>query len=342
MRSLILGCAGPELSRAERQFFIDTDPFGFILFQRNCESPEQIRMLTEDLRDCVGRHAPVLIDQEGGRVQRLKPPQWRAAPPAAFFGKLYAEDPVRAEQAVRINARMIAAELMACGVDVDCLPLLDVRQDGAHDVIGDRAFAYMPDIVARLGRAQAEGLAAGGVAPVMKHIPGHGRAGVDSHHALPRVDTGRDELTAIDFAPFKALKDLPMAMTAHVIYETLDSERAATVSATVIGDVIRKEIGFDGLLMSDDISMKALADPLDVSTTQALEAGCDVVLHCSGDMSEMQAVAGVAPVLSGDGLARAETVLGFLDRIRRDFRPMPFEALLSSFAELTGENQAST
>lgn len=342
MRALILGCAGPELSRAERQFFIDTDPFGFILFQRNCESPEQIRMLTEDLRDCVGRHAPVLIDQEGGRVQRLKPPQWRAAPPAALFGKLYAEDPVRAEQAVRVNARLIASELTECGVDVDCLPLLDVRQDGAHDVIGDRAFSYTPEIVSRLGRAQAEGLAAGGVAPVMKHIPGHGRAGVDSHHALPRVDTERGELAAIDFAPFKALKDLPMAMTAHVIYEALDLVRAATVSPAVIGEVIRQEIGFDGLLMSDDISMKALADPLEISSAKALEAGCDVVLHCNGDMGEMQAVAGVAPDLSGKSLSRAEMVLGFLERIRREARPAVYEELLSSFAELTGENLAST
>ena len=255
-----------------------------------------------------------------------------------MFGELYAEDPVRAEQAARVNARLIAAELSACGVDVDCLPLLDVRQDGAHDVIGDRAFAYTPEIVSRLGRAQSEGLAAGGVAPVMKHIPGHGRAGVDSHHALPRVDTALTELTAIDFAPFKALRDLPMAMTAHVIYETLDPERVATVSPRIIDEIIRAEIGFDGLLMSDDISMKAL----EISTARALEAGCDVVLHCNGDMAEMQMVAGAAPALSGSALARAEAVLGFLDRIRRDSRPMPFEELLASFAELTGTSQAAT
>lgn len=341
MRALILGCAGPELSRAERQFFIDTDPFGFILFQRNCQSPEQIRMLTEDLRDCVGRHAPVLIDQEGGRVQRLKPPQWRAAPPAALFGTIYAKDPVRAEQAARVNARLIAAELTACGVDVDCLPLLDVRQDGAHDVIGDRAFAYTPEIVARLGRAQAEGLAAGGVAPVMKHIPGHGRAGVDSHHALPRVDTGLDELIAVDFAPFRTLKDLPMAMTAHVVYEVLDTERAATVSPIVIGEAIRTEIGFDGLLMSDDISMKALAEPLDVSTARALEAGCDVVLHCNGDMTEMQTVSGATPPLSGQALRRAETALGLLERIRRESRPADVNELLASFASLVAAEQAA-
>ncbi|MEO9899487.1 beta-N-acetylhexosaminidase [Nisaea sp.] len=336
MRALILGCAGPELSRAERQFFIDIDPFGFILFQRNCESPAQIRMLTEDLRDCVGRHAPVLIDQEGGRVQRLKPPQWRAAPPAALFGVLYADNPIRAEQAVRINARLIAAELTECGVDVDCLPLLDVRQDGAHDVIGDRAFAYTPEIVSRLGRAQAEGLAAGGVAPVMKHIPGHGRAGVDSHHSLPRDDTERDELASIDFTPFRDLRDLPMAMTGHVVYEAFDAVRAATVSPVVIRDIIRKEIGFDGLLMTDDISMKALADPLEISSAKALEAGCDVVLHCNGDMTEMQAVAGAAPVLSGKALSRAEMVRGFLERIRREAQPVVHEELLASFVALTG------
>ena len=340
MRATIFGCAGPNLTQAERQFFNDTDPFGFILFQRNCESPEQIRMLTEDLRRCVGRHAPVLIDQEGGRVQRLKPPQWRAAPPAALFGELYAEDPVRAEQAVRLNAQLIASELMDCGVDVDCLPLLDVRQHGAHDVIGDRAFAYSPEIVARLGRAQAEGLAAGGVAPVMKHIPGHGRAGVDSHHALPRTDTEADVLATIDFAAFKALKDLPMAMTAHVVYEAFDPEQAATVSATVVGDVIRREIGFDGLLMTDDISMKALSDPLEVSSRRALEAGCDVILHCNGDMSEMRAVADIVPHFSGKALRRAEMVLGVLERIRREAQTASFDTLLQDFTELFGKDQA--
>jgi len=336
MRALILGCAGTELSRAERQFFVETEPFGFILFQRNCESPEQIRMLTEDLRDCVGRHAPVLIDQEGGRVQRLKPPQWRKAPPAALFGELYRQDAVRAEQAARVNARLIAAELTACGVDVDCLPLLDVRQDGAHDVIGDRAFAGDAEIVARLGRAQAEGLAAGGVVPVMKHIPGHGRAGVDSHHALPRVDTPRETLEAVDFAPFKALASLPMAMTAHVVYESLDAENAATISPVIIRDCIRGGIGFDGLLMTDDISMKALAAPLAVSAARALDAGCDVVLHCNGDMEEMREIAGAVPELSGEPLRRADMVLSFMERIRRDAQPAHTEDLLASFAELSG------
>jgi beta-N-acetylhexosaminidase len=336
MRALILGCAGPELTRAERELFVETEPFGFILFQRNCESPEQIRMLTEELRDCVEHHAPVLIDQEGGRVQRLKPPTWRKAPPAALFGELYRNDPVRAEQAARVNARLIAAELTACGVDVDCLPLLDVRQDGAHDVIGDRAFAYDPQIVARLGRAQAEGLAAGGVAPVMKHIPGHGRAGVDSHHALPRVDAARETLIEVDFAPFKALASLPMAMTAHVVYEALDAKNAATVSQKVVRDCIRGEIGFDGLLMTDDISMKALAEPLAVSSARALEAGCDLVLHCNGNMDEMREIAGAVPALSDEALRRAETVLGFMERIRREAQPADRDDLLASFAELSG------
>lgn len=336
MRALILGCAGPELSRDERQFFVETEPFGFILFQRNCESPEQLRMLTEDLRDCVEHHAPILIDQEGGRVQRLKPPQWRKAPPGALFGELYGRNQVRAEQAARVNARLIAAELTDCGIDVDCLPLLDVRQDGAHDVIGDRAFGYDVETVSRLGRAQAEGLAAGGVAPVMKHIPGHGRAGVDSHHELPRVAAAAEVLSEIDFAPFKALSSLPMAMTAHVVYEALDPANAATVSPKMIDGVIRDEIGFDGLLMTDDISMKALGDPLAVSSARALEAGCDLVLHCNGDMSEMREVAGAVPDLAGDSLRRAETVLAFLERIRRESRPVPVEELLASFDELTG------
>ncbi|WP_420405045.1 beta-N-acetylhexosaminidase [Nisaea sp.] len=336
MRALILGCAGLELTRDERQFFVETEPFGFILFQRNCESPEQIRMLTEDLRDCVGHQAPVLIDQEGGRVQRLKPPQWREAPVAALFGELYREDPVRAEQAARVNARLIAAELTACGVDVDCLPLLDVRQDGAHDVIGDRAFAGDAETVARLGRAQAEGLAAGGVAPVMKHIPGHGRAGVDSHLALPRVEASLEVLRQVDFAPFKALASLPMAMTAHVVYEALDRESAATVSARVIQDCIRGEIGFDGLLMTDDISMKALAEPLAVSSGRALDAGCDIVLHCNGKMAEMREIAGAVPELMDEPLRRAETVLSFLERIRREAQPASADELLASLAELCG------
>lgn len=337
MRALILGCAGTDLSRAERQFFIDTDPFGFILFQRNCESPEQLVRLTEDLRDCVGRHAPVLIDQEGGRVQRLKPPHWRSAPPAALFGTLFAEDPVRAEQAVRVNARLIAAELTACGIDVDCLPLLDVRQEGTHDAIGDRAFAYDSETVARLGRAQAEGLTAGGVVPVMKHLPGHGRSVVDSHFDLPRVTASRDVLEEVDFAPFRALASLPMAMTGHLVYEAVDPENPATLSSRVISDCIRGTIGFNGLLMTDDISMKALADPLKVSAGRAIEAGCDLVLHCNGDMEEMQAVAGAVPELSDAPLRRTNAALEFLERIRREARPAEVEELLVSFDALTGQ-----
>ncbi|UUX50091.1 beta-N-acetylhexosaminidase [Nisaea acidiphila] len=336
MRALILGCAGPELTRAERQFFVETEPFGFILFQRNCENVEQLRRLTEDLRDCVGHNAPILIDQEGGRVQRLKPPLWRKAPPASLFGELYRKDPVRAEQAVRVNARLIAAELTACGIDVDCLPLLDVRQNDTHDAIGDRSFGYDVETVSRLGRAQAEGLAAGGVGPVMKHIPGHGRARVDSHFDLPRVDIAADILKEIDFAAFKALAGLPMAMTGHVVYEAIDPDNAATLSSTIIWDVIRTEIGFDGLLMTDDISMKALGDPLAVSSARSIEAGCDLVLHCNGNETEMREVAEAVPELSGEALRRAEATLSFMDRIRREAQPAPMDELLASYGELTG------
>ncbi|QQS13745.1 MAG: beta-N-acetylhexosaminidase [Rhodospirillales bacterium] len=308
----IFGCAGARLGADERAFFRDVDPLGFILFARNVETPAQVRALTSELRGCVGRaDAPVLIDQEGGRVARLKPPYWRVAPPASVFGELYDHDRAAAVEASRLNGRLLAADLTPLGIDVDCAPVLDVPVAGAHGVIGDRAFGHAPATVAALGRAQADGLLAGGVIPVIKHIPGHGRARADSHFELPSVDASRAELEATDFAPFRALADLPWAMTAHVLYRGLSGNQPATTSAPVVRDVIRGHIGFDGLLISDDLSMKALGGAFEERTAAALDAGCDVVLHCNGAMDEMVAVAGALRPLTAiaiDRLARGETL----------------------------------
>jgi beta-N-acetylhexosaminidase len=296
----ILGCAGPRLTAEERAFFRDANPYGFILFARNVETPDQVRALVAELRDSVGRaDAPMMIDQEGGRVQRLKPPHWRAAPPGRRFGEAFARDAARAEQAAEANARLIAAELTALGIDVDCLPLLDLPVPGAHDVIGDRAFGETPAVVIALGRAVCRGLRAGGVMPIVKHIPGHGRARSDSHLELPAVDAPLAELRATDFAPFKALAgEACWAMTAHVVYTAIDPSAPATLSAKVIGETIRGEIGFDGPLLSDDLSMKALSGDFAARARAALAAGCDLVLHCNGDPAEMAAVAGACAPLS--------------------------------------------
>ncbi len=296
----IYGCAGTTLSAAERSFFRDADPFGFILFARNVATPEQVRALVADLRASVGRaDAPVLIDQEGGRVRRLRPPHWRASPPASAFAALYARDHDAAVEASRLNGRLLAAELLALGIDVDCAPVLDVPVAGAHDVIGDRAFGHAPEPVIALGGAQAEGLLAGGVMPVAKHIPGHGRAMADSHLELPVVDASLDELRASDFAPFRALADIPWGMTAHVLYRALASNRPATTSERIVADVIRGWIGFDGFLLSDDLSMKALGGSFGERARLSLDAGCDAVLHCNGRMEEMTAIAdAVAPLSS--------------------------------------------
>ncbi len=314
MRSrAIYGLAGPALSADEAAFFRETRPWGFILFGRNIQTPEQVRALTAALRETLGdAKAPILIDQEGGRVARLKPPHWQARPPAARFGALHDDDPELAREATYLNARLIAHDLACLGITVDCLPVLDVPQPGAHDIIGDRAFAADPHVIIELGRAQIEGLMDGGVLPVMKHIPGHGRAGADSHLELPRVTAEAEELSAVDFVTFRSLDSCPMAMTAHVVYDSIDPQRPATTSPKVVRDVIRGEIGFDGLLMSDDLSMKALEGPLEVRARAALFAGCDVVLHCNGDMNEMKDVACEAKQLEGAALRRAGHALSQL------------------------------
>lgn len=306
----IFGCAGLSLTAEEKSFFRDCDPVGFILFARNVDTPDQIRRLTGEMRESVQRDdTPVLIDQEGGRVARLKPPHWRQPPPAELFGRIYAENAQAGIQAARLNAAVIGAELLDLGITVDCLPLIDLRFDGAHDIIGDRAFSDDPDVVATLGRAAAEGLIEAGVLPVIKHIPGHGRAVVDTHEALPTVDTALDDLRATDFRPFKALSDMPIAMTAHIVYQAVDPLFPATTSPTLIEDIIRGEMGFDGLLLSDDLSMKALKGNLEDRARDAVGAGCDIALHCNGDMAEMRAVAAGTPALSDSGVDRLERAL---------------------------------
>jgi beta-N-acetylhexosaminidase len=305
--AVIFGCAGPRLLAEERVFFRDADPFGFIVFARNIEDPAQLRRLTSDLREAVGRDAPVLVDQEGGRVQRLRAPHWREwTPPLDTVdaaGSLEA-----AERAMFLRSAVIGAELRDVGIDADCIPTLDVVRPETHPFLMNRCYGRSPEVVARIGRAVADGLMAGGVLPVMKHMPGHGLSHVDTHHDLPTVDVSHDELTAVDFAPFKALADLPMAMTAHLVFAALDGERPATQSPAMIR-VIREEIGFQGLLMSDDLNMQALAGTLADRTARTIAAGVDIALHCKGDMAEMVAVAGAAGRMGPAALSRAEAAV---------------------------------
>lgn len=304
-RAVIFGCGGTELSAAERAFFGEADPWGFILFARNVESPGQLRRLTAGLRESVGRDAPILVDQEGGRVQRLRPPHWRDWLPALDEAeRLPAEARARG---LYLRARLIAGELRDAGIDVNCAPVLDLARSETHAVIRNRCLGGDPDEVAALGRAIAEGLLAGGVLPVVKHMPGQGRAGLDSHHDLPEVTADRAALEA-DFAPFRALRDLPLAMTAHVVYRALDPGAPATQSAAVVR-LMREDLGFDGLLMTDDLSMKALRGDFGDRARASLAAGCDVVLHCNGDPGEMAAVADAVPALAGRSAARAEAAL---------------------------------
>jgi beta-N-acetylhexosaminidase len=309
-RAFITGIAGLELSAAEREFIRSERPWGFILFKRNIETPAQVTQLVAELRSTIGNpDAPVLIDQEGGRVQRLGPPNWPVYPPGAVFGALYDIDPALGLSAARLSARLIADDLIQLGITVDCLPLADVPIDGADAVIGNRAYGTEPEKVAAIARAVTDGLEQGGVLPVLKHIPGHGRATADTHFKLPEVDTPPKELERTDFAAFRPLADLPMAMTAHVVFSALDPVHPATTSATIVEQVIRGVIGFQGLLMSDDVSMNALAGSIAERTRAIVTAGCDMVLHCNGRLDEMQEVARETPELSGKALERAERAL---------------------------------
>jgi beta-N-acetylhexosaminidase len=301
-----------------------------ILFKRNINSHEQVSELTSKFRDIVGWAAPVLVDQEGGRVQRLGPPHWPAYPPGAVYAALYGQDAARGRAAARLGARLIASDLYAVGIDVDCLPLADVPVAGGDPVIGDRAYGTEPRQVAAVAAAVAEGLLAGGVLPVLKHLPGHGRATADSHRKLPVVDTDRATLEATDFAAFRPLARLPLGMTAHVVFSAIDAAQPATTSATMVREVIRDGIGFQGLLMSDDVSMGALSGSITARSRAAIAAGCDVVLHCNGKLDEMREVAAAVPRLSGQAAARAEAALAQrrmpeafdIASARRDFAAM--------------------
>lgn len=315
----IFGCAGTMLTNEERAFFKDVQPFGFILFARarraygyqdNIESPDQTRALCDELRSTVDNsEAPIFIDQEGGRVQRLGPPHWRARPPARRFGELFERTPEEGRDATYLCARLIAHELRESGINANCTPVLDVPIAGAHDIIGDRAYSTKPATVIALGRITVAGHLDSGVLPVIKHIPGHGRAMADSHVALPRVSAPYAELSTHDFVTFRGVNDAPVAMTAHIVYEAIDAERPATTSSRVVQTVIRREIGFGGLLLSDDLSMAALKGPIGKRARSALLAGCDVVLHCNGDLDEMKQIAADVKRLSGDSQRRAEAAL---------------------------------
>ena len=309
MQAAIYGLVGPDLTEAERAFFAEADPAGYILFRRNCIDQQQLLRLTDALRTLSGRaDLPILIDQEGGRVARMRPPEWPAFPPAEVFARLYQAAPSSAIEAARSNARAIALTLKACGINVNCLPLLDVRQEGAHDIIGDRALGSEPMQVAALGRAVLSGMASAGVVGVIKHIPGHGRALADSHKELPIVTASAEELE-VDLEPFERLRQAPMGMTAHVVYTAWDAERPASLSPKVIGEIIRGRIGFDGWLMSDDLGMEALSGGFGERASGVVAAGCDVALHCSGNMDEMVAVAGAVPQLSAEGHARLDRAM---------------------------------
>lgn len=316
-RAVILGCSGTALTPEETAFFRDLRPWGFILFKRNIGTPDAVRALTASLRAVVGRDdAPILIDQEGGRVQRMGPPHWPKYPAGGRF-KAFGE---RAAAMARLGARLMAHDLHAVGITVDCAPMLDVPVAGSDNIIGDRAYGDTPEAVTELGRAVAEGLMAGGVLPVIKHIPGHGRATCDSHLDLPVVEADRASLQAADFRPFRALADLPLAMSAHVVFTALDPERPATLSPSVIREIVRGAIGFDGLLMTDDLSMQALQGPFRARAEAAYGAGIDVVLHCNGRMDEMRAVAEATPDLAGAADRRARAALARLAP------PEPFDA----------------
>ncbi len=333
-RAFITGLAKTAITPEEHAFLTDAQPWGLILFKRNIDTVSQVIALIASFREIVGRaDAPVLIDQEGGRVQRMGPPHWPSYPPGAAYGRLYDRDAAKGLAAARLGARLIADDLARVGITVDCLPVADVPAKGADAVIGDRAYGETPEKVSALAAAAAAGLADGGVLPVLKHIPGHGRATADSHAALPVVTATRAELEASDFAAFRPLAGLPLAMTAHVVFSVIDPVSPATTSAKMIQNVIRDEIGFQGLLMSDDISMGALSGSLRDRTRAALAAGCDVALHCNGKLEEMREVAAESPLLAGQAARRAETALA----VRHAPKEIDIAAAREQFAALMAE-----
>jgi beta-N-acetylhexosaminidase len=330
MRAFITGVSGPALTDEERAFLREAEPWGLILFRRNVADPDALHGLIDDVRTTLGCAAPVLIDQEGGRVQRLGPPFWPAYPPGAAYGTLYDRNRQTGLAAARLGARLIATDLASLGIDVDCMPVADLPVAGADPVVGDRAYGNEPAKVAAIADAIAQGLNEGGVLPVVKHIPGHGRATADSHKRLPVVDADRAVLEATDFAAFRPLAALPLAMTAHVVFTAIDPIAPATVSPTIVRDVIRDSIGFRGLLMSDDISMGALSGSVAERTRAAIAAGCDLVLHCNGEMPEMLAVAAEAPLLAGEAGRRAAAALA----AKRPAAPINLASARSEFLRL--------
>ena len=331
-QTVILGCAGKSLTREEVSFYRSEMPWGFILFARNVAEPEQLGDLVAHLRDCVGWNAPVFIDQEGGRVQRLRPPLAPNYPAGAALGALYRDDEEAGLRAAWLLSRLHALDLSRYGISADCLPVLDVPVEGASDVIGQRAYGKEPKIVAALGRAAAEGLMAGGLLPVMKHIPGHGRATADTHLELPTVTASLKDLRDHDFAPFEALNDLPVAMTAHVVYQAVDPANPATTSGKVVDEVIRGMIGFDGLLVSDDTSMKALSGDFPTKAASILAAGVDIVLHCNGDMDEMRGIISRVKPLEGASKARAQRALASV-KVADDSREADLRAEFAEYFE---------
>ncbi|USG59889.1 beta-N-acetylhexosaminidase [Sneathiella marina] len=330
-KSLILGCAGLQLSDMEIDFFAEQQPYGFILFARNVDTPEQVKHLTQQLRSSVGRpDAPVLMDQEGGRVQRMRSPHWFDARPFGFFGALYKSDPELAREALALTTRLIAADLLSVGVNVDCTPCLDLLLPETAAAIGDRAFTDNPAVVAELGALVAEEMIQAGILPVIKHMPGHGRGTVDSHHELPLVTLSREALGETDFIPFKALAHLPWGMTSHIVFDQIDPEFPATQSAKVIEEIIRGDIGFEGLLLTDDLNMNALSGTLADRAARALQAGVDIVLHCSGKMPEMQEVAPACSNLSEKSLSRIAATNLVFDHVQDSLDPVADLARLDS------------
>ena len=339
VRAFICGLSGRTLTADEAAFLREAAPWGLILFKRNIDNPAQVAVLTSEFREIVGWNAPVLVDQEGGRVQRLGPPHWPAYPPGNTYAAAYEADSARGLAAARLGGRLIGEDLMALGIDVDCIPVADLPVPGADAIIGDRAFGNTPEQVAALAGAMAEGLMSAGVLPVLKHLPGHGRATADSHLKLPVVDTDRQLLEATDFAAFQPLSQLPLGMTAHVVFSAIDAAAPATTSAIMIREVIRGSIGFSGLLMSDDVSMGALSGTIAERSTAAIAAGCDLVLHCNGNLAEMRDVAGAVPLLAGEALARADRALA-LRRGQGGFNVasarMEFASLLNTRGDASG------
>jgi beta-N-acetylhexosaminidase len=338
-RAFITGILGTVLTAAERSFLREAEPWGLIVFKRNVETPQQLGALVADFRAAVGRaDAPVLVDQEGGRVQRLGPPHWPSYPAGAQYGRIWERDPASALEAARMGARLIASDLLAVGIDVDCLPLADVPTPDADPVIGDRAYGESAQKVAAIAGALADGLMEGGVLPVLKHLPGHGRATADSHHRLATVTADRSSLEAVDFSAFRPLSGLALGMTAHVVFSAFDPVAPATTSVTMVQDVIRDSIGFEGLLMTDDISMGALSGSLAERSVAALTAGCDVILHCNGRIEEMRAVAGAVPRLTGMAEGRAAAVLAAR---RSPARDIDLAEVRQAFAALLAGGRAT-